>query len=225
MNELRENQDRWDGGPASARWEGIVFDAMMSVVERTLLPGARSRLLAHAKGDVLEIAAGTGLNLAHYPAACRLTLTDHKPGMLGRAVLRARQQGRDINFESADAERLPFPDKTFDTVVATLALCEVSDPVAALSEMKRVCRSDGSILLLDHVRSHHGVIGLLQDGLNALTARFAGEHLNRDTLALARKAGLGVIETRTWRLGIMRSLLLSPTAGSAPAETQAACPG
>ena len=95
--------------PAS-RWEAAVFDAVMGVVERTLLPGARARLLASADGDVLEVAAGTGLNVGHYPTACRLTLTDQNPSMLAIARKRVPALEHPVAFAVADAEDLPFPD-------------------------------------------------------------------------------------------------------------------
>ena len=191
----------------------LLFDAAMAVFELSLWPGARTRLLSQARGRVLEVAGGTGLNLPHYPADVQLTLTDLDGERLKQAQLRGAAIGLAFEAGVADAMALPFADRSFDTVVATLAMCGIPDPVAALTEMGRVCREDGRILLLDHVRSHHRSIGLPQDWMTALTARGAGEYLNRDTLQLAQAAGLGVIATRSWRIGIMRELVLSPQPG------------
>lgn len=194
----------------NARVGATLFDLFMGAIEIFMWPGARSRLLGRARGHVLEVACGTGLNVSHYPSGVRLVLTDIDGGLLDRARLRATGAGLDFEARIADATALPFPDRSFDTVVATLAMCGVPDPVGALAEMARVCREDGQILLLDHVRSHHAWIALPQNWMTAITGRIAGEHFNRDTLQLAQAAGLGVVSTRSWRFGIMREIVLSP---------------
>ena len=206
--------------PAGAR----LFDLFMGLFEIAMWPGARSRLLGRARGQVLEVACGTGLNVSHYPPGVRLVLTDIEGALLDRARVRAVAAGLDVQARVADASALPFPDRSFDTVVATLAMCGVPDPIGALAEMARVCREDGQILLLDHVRSHHALIALPQDWMTAITRRISGEHFNRDTLQLARAAGLGVVSTRSWRLGIMREVVLSPLGAHGPA-TPVDCPG
>ncbi|GAC1641330.1 MAG: hypothetical protein NVS9B11_08710 [Candidatus Dormibacteraceae bacterium] len=199
------------------------FNLAMAIFERTMMPGARARLLGLARGDVLEVGAGTGANLSHYPAGCRLTISDREPVLLEAAARRAQKLGLEIVVERADAMALPFPTASFDSVVSTLTMCEVHDLATALAELARVCRPDGQIYLLDHVRSPHRLVAKPQDWVTAMTAHW-GEHLNRDTLAAARAAGLRVVAARSWRLGIMLELVLSPLPG--PSMTPVAdCPG
>ncbi|MHB8613033.1 MAG: class I SAM-dependent methyltransferase [Candidatus Dormibacteraceae bacterium] len=199
------------------------FDFAMAVFERTMMPRARARLLGLARGDVLEVGAGTGANLSHYPAGCRLTISDREPVLLEAAARRAQRLGLEVVVERADAMALPFPNASFDSVVSTLTMCEVPDLATALPELARVCRPDGRILLLDHVRSPHRLVAKPQDWVTAMTATW-GEHLNRDTLAAARAAGLRVVAARSWRLGIMLELVLSPLPGPSVAPV-ADCPG
>ena len=144
----------------------------------------RRKLLAAAEGRVLEVGAGTGFNLPHYPADVdQLTLTDGMDGMLRRARKRAERVGRKVETTTAPVESLPFEDSSFDTVVASLLLCSVDDQDRALAEIRRVLRSDGRYLFLEHVRSDDQKIAARQDRLDGLwSALVMGCHPNRDTL-------------------------------------------
>jgi ubiquinone/menaquinone biosynthesis C-methylase UbiE len=99
---------------------------------------------------VLEVGIGTGVNLPFYPPAAVVHGVDLSKPMLERALARAHRLGRQLSVETMDAERLPFPDQSFDTVVSTLTLCTMPDPLRLLREMARVCRPDGRVLLLEH---------------------------------------------------------------------------
>lgn len=180
--------DRVPGSRLTAR----LYDPLLWLGERTGLGRWRDRVVKAATGTVLEIGAGTGLNLGHYPAGLeRLVLTEpdrHKAAILaGRAA-----GGLHPEIVRAPAEILPFGDSEFDTVVATLVFCTVADPVAAIAETVRVLRPDGRLLFLEHVRST-GRMGRLQDRLERPWARVAdGCHCNRRTVELFREAGLEV---------------------------------
>jgi SAM-dependent methyltransferase len=128
--------------------------------ERAGQAATRNELLAGARGRVLEVGAGHGLNLAHYPAGLdELVLTDPSPWMLERAPA-----GTEIR--QAGLPSLPFADGRFDTVVCTYVLCSVDDPAAALAEIARVLATGGSLLLLEHVRAEEGTaLGRLQDAI------------------------------------------------------------
>jgi ubiquinone/menaquinone biosynthesis C-methylase UbiE len=130
--------------------------------ERAGQARTRDELLAGARGRVLEVGAGHGLNLAHYPVGLdELVLTDPSPWMLRRAPA-----GTEIL--RAGLPSLPFADGRFDTVVCTYVLCSVDDPAAALAEIARVLAPDGSLLFLEHVRAREGtVLGRVQDALAA----------------------------------------------------------
>ena len=167
--------------PLSARWE-----------ERH---GAelRRKLLAHARGRVLEIGVGTGLSLPLYPPVDELVATDPSEPMLRRARRRAAEAGRDVTFVEAPAEQLPFADDSFDTVVSMLVLCTVEDQPRALQEIRRVLRPNGQLLFSEHVRSEDPKRARWQDRLEPVWGAVAnGCHPNRRTLDAIREAGFDV---------------------------------
>ena len=184
------------------RWERLAkhYGLVESLSEWYLKP-FRKALWTRAAGRILEAGAGTGLNIAFYPARDRVTATDLSGAMLRRARERAREQNVDVNFEEADLCNLPFSDNAFDTAVATFVFCSLPDPVACLREMGRVTKQNGRILLLDHVRIERPLIGPLMDRLNTVTVRLAGEHINHRMDAFVQEAGFEILENR--RLGLM----------------------
>ena len=155
-----------------------------SMEKEPAIRAARGKLLATAGGRVLEVGAGTGFNLLHYPDDVReLTLTDGMDGMLRRAEKRAHETGRTIVTRTAPVERLPFEDGSFDTVVASLLLCSVDDQARALGEIRRVLRPGGQYLFLEHVRSSDPKVARSQDRWEGVWRVIAmGCHPNRETL-------------------------------------------
>ena len=175
-----------------------IYDLSFHRGERAGMADRRRRLLATARGRVLEIGAGTGLNLPYYTAAvAELVLTEPEAPMARRLAKRA--PGREI--VSARAEALPFPDASFDTVVSTLVLCTVEDPAGALAEARRVLRPGGRLLFIEHVRADGG-LARWQDRLEGVWHRVGnGCHANRDTLTTLSANGFAVsdVETAIWR--------------------------
>lgn len=166
------------------------YDAFLSVSERAGLAEIRRRVVSPARGTVLELGAGTGLNLPYYGEDVEeLIVTEPSPHLVrriedklahGGAVLR-RPPDR---IEPADAQQLPYGDGSFDTVVETMALCTVPDPSRALAEVGRVLKPGGSLLFLEHVRSPDPGLAGWQDRLHGPWYVFGnGCHCNRDTLA------------------------------------------
>ena len=178
MNSLLELQRKWD---RASRW----YDLGTMVLEAFVFSRLRSRLLKSAAGRVLEVAAGSGLNLSHYPRHLDVTAVDLSPRML----LRARNRGA-RNVVVMDAEHLAFKDGSFDTVVSTLGTCTFPNPVEALREMRRVCRPGGAILLLEHGRSNRASLADWQDRHAHRWAAHLGCWWNREPLDNLRKAGL-----------------------------------
>jgi len=182
------------------RFFSACYEAGLRKTEEAGLREMRHELLAGARGRVVEVGAGTGLNLEHYPEGIEgLTLTEPDPHMSKRLRDKLAALGRtaEVSVIGAPAEKLPFPDDSFDTVVVTLVLCTVPDPTAALKEISRVLKPDGQLLFLEHVRSRDPALAKWQDRLER-PWRFLGDgcHCNRDTVAVIGAAGfrLGEVE-------------------------------
>jgi SAM-dependent methyltransferase len=204
------------------RFNAAVYDPFLALGERRGMAARRARLLGTARGRVLEIGAGTGLNLAHYPAAVhRVVLSEPDPGMAAR--LRRRVQRRDATsvpaatVAHAPAEALPFADGAFDTVVSTLVLCTVPDPAAAIAEVRRVLRPGGRLLLIEHVLTE-GALGRGQRLLARPWAAFAaGCRCDRPTVALLAAGGFDVRALRSDAWGGMPRIVRPLVAGAATA--------
>jgi ubiquinone/menaquinone biosynthesis C-methylase UbiE len=171
-----------------------LYDRMLAGTEDAGLRDRRRELLSEAEGATLELGAGTGLNLDLYPAAVtELVLTEPSEHMARRLRERAAAEARAVEVVESPAERLPFPDDRFDTVVGTLVLCTVDDPARTLAEVNRVLRPGGRLLFLEHVRSDDPRVARWQDRLER-PWRFmgAGCHCNRDTPATLEASPLRV---------------------------------
>lgn len=174
-----------------------MYDRLLDATERAGLAEMRADVLSQASGRTLELGGGTGLNLPRYPSAVvSLTITEPDPHMAKRAREKAATEPPPFEIEvvEAGAERLPFGDGSFDTVVSTLVFCTVDDPDAAAAEAKRALAPGGRLLLLEHVRDpDDGRLGRWQDRLERPWGWFAaGCHPNRDTVATLRRAGFEV---------------------------------
>lgn len=202
-SENRRIQEIYD---SQARW----FDAGSAPGEWLIMRSLRRRLLRDAFGDVLEIGVGSGASLPYYPRGCRITGIDLSEGMLERARRRAGKLGLDATFEQGDAKALPFEDGAFDTCVSQLSLCTVPDPLAALRELRRVCRPDGWVLLLEHTTSLNAVVAKVCVHCGPALTRSVRCHPNRPVLEFVKQAGL-VIEREERRLtGIFRLVWARP---------------
>jgi ubiquinone/menaquinone biosynthesis C-methylase UbiE len=159
-------------------------------MDRMISNEFRRKALSYARGKVLEVGVGTGKNLPDYPEGCAVTGIDFSPGMLARAKKKAHLAKVPVALLEMDAQQLDFPDDHFDTVVATCVFCSVPDPVRGLEEVRRVCKPAGRIILLEHVRSEHPLLGALMDLLNPVTLYLVGANINRRTVDNLQKAGI-----------------------------------
>lgn len=141
---------------------------------------------------MLEIAVGTGRNLAHYPEGVRLTGIELSPEMLAIAKDRAKEFRPEADLRLGDAQHLEFPDESFETVVITLALCTIPNDRRAVAEVWRVLKPGGHLLLLEHVRSPSLPVRLGQRLLDPLAVRFEADHLLRDPLDYLTAEGFEV---------------------------------
>jgi ubiquinone/menaquinone biosynthesis C-methylase UbiE len=182
------------------------YDRDIRLFERVQFGGGREWVCTRATGDVLEVAVGTGRNLAHYPIQARITGIDLSPAMLDLARRRAADLGREIVLAEGDAQELSFPDASFDTVVCTLGLCGFPDERVAIAEMRRVLRPGGRLLLLDHVGSQHKLICWGQWLLEKVTVRMLGDYQTRRPLPQVEAAGFVVERSERLKLGTVERL-------------------
>ena len=197
---MRDNHEKT---PDSRTWLAAhLYEPSMWLGERAGMRARRRRLLGRAHGRTIEIGSGTGLNLAHYPAAVdELILTEPDPGMRERLQRRSERERPGTRVLDDDAGALSVEDGSVDTVVSTLVLCSVDDPGLVLGELARILRPGGQLLFIEHVRSESPRFARWQDRLERPWRRFAsGCRCNRDTLALIDAAGFTAdARHETWR--------------------------
>lgn len=182
--------DRVPGSRFSAR----LYEPFLWLGEKLGLARWRRRLVSEVSGSVMELGAGTGLNLGYYPAGLdRLVLVEpdvHKARLLAGKEL---PPGVEPEIVRAPGEILPFDDASFDTVIVTLVLCTVADPEATAAEIHRVLKPEGRFLFMEHVRSDGPRLGPLQDRLEGPWKKFAdGCHCNRRTVPMLMENGFDV---------------------------------
>lgn len=177
--------------PLYDRLFASLYDRTLRDTERAGLAERRERLISQTGGSVIEIGAGTGLNLDHYPGDLeRLVLTEPSDAMAAKLRRRLDASGREAEVAVAGAERLPFGDDEFDCAVATLVLCTVPDPAVSLAEIRRVLKPGGRLLLIEHVRSDDPGRAKWQDRLETPWRIFGnGCRCNRETERLVEQAG------------------------------------
>lgn len=186
--------------------EAPTYDRRMGFFERVLFGDGREWVCSRASGEVLEVAVGTGRNFPFYPKEVRLTGIDLSPAMLEIARRKADELSLDADLRESDAQELPFPDASFDTVVCTLSLCNIPDDRRAITEMKRVLRPGGRLLLLDHVRASSKAWLAAQRVLELLSWRLARDHLLRRPLEHVLAEGFEVEQRERYKAGIVERL-------------------
>jgi SAM-dependent methyltransferase len=169
--------DHGEEGPAHP-WFARLYDPVMRASEAKLFPPHREYLARDLAGDVLDLGAGTGAMLPYYEGpvesgAAEVTMLEPDPHMREQAVAAAREVGIEVTVSGARAESLPFPDDSFDVVVASMVFCTIPDPDAALDEAARVLRPGGELRFLEHV-AEDGWRRLAQRALGPLWSRVAG---------------------------------------------------
>ncbi|MBA3826949.1 MAG: methyltransferase domain-containing protein [Ktedonobacterales bacterium] len=164
--------------------------------------GVRAQVTAAATGDVLEVGVGTWPNVRRYRNQGRLIGVEDQRSSAFIARQRVQRYHPTARLVRASANALPFPDASFDTVVACLALCTVRDQAEALREIARVLRPGGTLRFLEHVRSSHPPLAWLQRGLTPFWRILAdGCHMDRDTIRAIGDAGFTITELEPSRTG------------------------
>ena len=168
----------------------FIYDLIEAPLEFLRLAAWRKKLRSCITGSLaLEIGVGTGKNFSYYPSGVKILAIDFSHRMLSRARKKALKNNMKVNILGMDTQQLAFPDNFFDTVFATFVFCSVTDPVMGLKELRRVCKPDGRLVLLEHMRPGNPVLGLTFDLLNPLVVRLMGANINRTTIDNIRLAG------------------------------------
>ena len=191
------------------------YDKRMGFVERRILGSEhRGWACSRTTGKTLEVAVGTGLNIASYPQEVEVVGLDLSQEMIEIARRRAAELGREVDLRVGDAHALPFEGESFDAVLCTFSLCNIPEPRLAVAEMKRVLRSGGRLVLVDHIGSDVKPVFWIQRAIEFFSIRSEGEHMTRRSLAHVTAEGFDVIERD--RLGpgrvVERILALKPPA-------------
>ena len=196
------------------------YDLFMWPLEQALFARLRRRALHTLRPSapprwVLEVGVGTGANLPFYPASSRVIAVDASAEML--SVARRRRTHAAVQLSQTDAHHLAFPDATFDGVVGSFLLCNVTDPRGVLQEVHRTLRPDGRLLLLEHVRGAHPWAARLTDLLDLPWHAWSRScHLNRETEATVASAGFTITCSERYALGIVQLIEAVPVVNPDP---------
>ncbi|ANU16377.1 methyltransferase type 11 [Planococcus maritimus] len=184
-----------------------IYDTAMKPLEKTRFEKIRKNLVQQAQGHVLEIGFGTGANFRYYQGADRVDAIEPNPDMSKQAYKRIRKSKTPIHTYEAVAEKLPFADNCFDTVVATLVFCTIPDPVKALEEIYRVSKPGAKILMFEHVKMDQPLMGKTQQSLTPVWKKICdGCHLDRDTLDLVNRSPLEILKVDSYYGGLFLTI-------------------
>lgn len=184
-----------------------IYDMAMKPLEATRFKKVRNELIRNARGNVLEIGSGTGINFPYYQQANHVTAIEPNPEMSSRAMRRGRNAQVPITLYEACAETLPFSDHSFDTIISTLVFCTIPDPLLALKEIQRVSKPDATIVFFEHVKMKQPNLAKAQDLLNPLWEKVCdGCQINRDTLSMIFDSGICVEEIESLYGGLFLSI-------------------
>ncbi|WP_087971465.1 class I SAM-dependent methyltransferase [Oceanobacillus rekensis] len=175
------------------KWFPRIYDMVMLPLELNKFSKIRKALVGKATGRVLEIGSGSGINFRYYRDVSHVDAIEPNPVMNKRSIKQIGSSYIPIQTHLVGAEKLPFADNTFDSVVATLVFCTIPEPLKAIKEIQRVCKPGAKILVFEHVRMNQKLLGKAQDLLTPTWKKLCdGCHLNRNTLELLRQTKISI---------------------------------
>jgi ubiquinone/menaquinone biosynthesis C-methylase UbiE len=196
------------------KWDAAsrTLDIVSCAEDRRIGPYKR-RLFAKMRGATLMVAAGTGNDFKFFPPNMHVIAIDISPKMLERAVRKSAAYSGTIELRKSDVCNLEFPDSSFDTIATAFTFCSVPKPVIGLRELRRVLKPDGQLIMIEHVRSAIGPLGIFMDFMTPLTSRI-GPSLNRDTVGNVQKAGFRLRRVENVYLDVVKIIEAVPDKAS-----------
>jgi ubiquinone/menaquinone biosynthesis C-methylase UbiE len=200
--------DKLEADAVAVRYNRVArfYDAL-NIFAEWFVSKQRKEILHKAEGKILEVGVGTGSSLKDYPPGKRILAVDISQEMLRRAREKVKNYSGTVELRREDAQSLPFEDETFDTVFSSLVFCSVQDPVKGLTELRRVLKKGGQLLMLEHVRSRDETLGNLMDKLNPFVAKYGVDNINRDTVENLRKAGFKVLQEKNLVYDVVKAIV------------------
>ena len=182
------------------------YDIIENPMEMMALKKWRIELMKELKGKVLEVGVGTGKNIEHYPPNIDITAIDFSEKMLKKAYEKAVKFDKKVKLINMDAQNMNFPDNTFDVIFTTCVFCSVPDPILGLKELRRVCKPNGKIIMVEHVRSEKKVLAVIMDILNPIVVNTYGANINRKTLDNVNIAGFINVSSKNLYSDIVKKI-------------------
>jgi len=208
-----------DGSKIKKRYNRIapIYDLMEVMMEKGKMSSWREKLwqrvaenIPDSGGKLLEAGVGTGKNIEYYPDNTEIYAIDFSDKMLEKARNKVNELQKSVHLMQMDIEDLNFPDKNFDIIVSSCVFCSVPDPVRGLEELKRVCKNDGKIIMLEHMRTTYEPWGKLMDAFNWVSLYTWGANINRRTIENINKAGLKIVEVNDLWFDVVKEIVLQP---------------
>jgi ubiquinone/menaquinone biosynthesis C-methylase UbiE len=168
----------------------------------------RKEITGEVYGKILEVGVGTGKNIPFYARNIELTAIDFSRKMLSKARAKFSKNMINVTFLERDVQNLEFEDNSFDCVLSSCVFCSVPLPVQGLEEIRRVCKPNGKIVMLEHVRSENKIVGPLMDLLNPLPLYFYGANINRNTMDNIKKADFNNVQVKDVWLDIFKKIII-----------------
>lgn len=185
-----------------------VYDILENPMEMMALKQWRIEVMKELRGKVLEVGVGTGKNIEYYPDHIDITAIDFSDKMLEKAKEKGKKFNKKVTLLNMDAQNMEFKDNSFDTVYTTCVFCSVPDPVRGLKEIRRVCKQNGKIIMIEHVRSEKKLLGIIMDILNPIIVNTYGANINRRTLDNIERSGFSNEEVTNLYGDIVKKIII-----------------